>query len=55
MQIKISFGSLGGFRGTLRPVAAGEFTGKLKEYCDNRCAWKKREGKIRIRKVDCVN
>lgn len=43
----------GGFRGTLKPSATGELAGKLKEFCDGRCGWKKRVGRIQIRRVDC--
>jgi hypothetical protein len=55
-QIWISFSTgLGGFRGTLKPSNAGELVGKLKEWCDYRCEWKKRVGKIRVRKIDCTD
>jgi hypothetical protein len=54
-KLKITFGHLGGFRGTLKRSASAEFEGKLKEYCDSRCEWKKRVGKIRIRKITCLN
>ena len=53
-KLKMNFGLLGGFRGTLKRSASGEFAGKLKEYCDYRCEWKTRVGSIRIRKVACV-
>jgi hypothetical protein len=52
-KLKISFGFLGGFRGTLKPSSAGRLNGKLKEWCDSRCEWHKRVGIIRIRKIDC--
>jgi hypothetical protein len=45
---------LGGFRGTLKPSRTGELVGKLKEWCDFRCEWKKRTGAIQIRKIDCA-
>lgn len=45
---------LGGFRGTLKPTSADEFTGKLKEWCDFHCGWKKRIGKMRIRRTECA-
>ncbi len=52
-EVRISFGGgLGGFRGTLRP-SHGELTGKLKEWCDKRCGWKKEVGTIHARKIDC--
>jgi len=53
-KLKMNFGLLGGFRGTLKRSGSGEFAGKLKEYCDYRCEWKTRVGSIRIRKVTCV-
>jgi hypothetical protein len=46
---------LGGFKGTLRASRSGELLGKLKEWCDFRCEWKKRTGAIRLRKIDCAD
>lgn len=54
-NLKLSFGFLGGFRGSLKPSDAREFRGKLKEHCDNRCEWRKRVGKIRVRNIACVD
>ncbi len=51
-EVLLSFGNMGGFRGTLKPTN-GDFVGKLKEWCDSRCEWKKRVGTIRVRKIDC--
>ena len=44
----------GGFKGTLKPSRTGELVGKLKEWCDGRCGWKKRTGAIQVRKTDCT-
>ncbi len=53
-RLWVSWGTgFGGFRGTVKPSDNGELVGKLKEWCDARCGWKKRVGKIRIRRIDC--
>jgi hypothetical protein len=44
---------LGGFRGKVRPASTDEFVGKLREWCDGRCEYKKTTGTMRIRKVEC--
>lgn len=50
----ISWGtSFGGFRGNFKRSRAGEFVGRLKEWCDSRCEWKKRVGIIRLQQLDC--
>jgi hypothetical protein len=50
----LSWGTgLGGFRGTLTQYQTGEFVGKVKEWCDSRCEWKRRVGTIRIQRTDC--
>jgi hypothetical protein len=62
-KLKLRFGCLGGFAGTLKPSGPGEFDGKLKEYSDHRCwpKWscgseeKRRTGLLRIRRTDCVD
>lgn len=51
--VLLSFGEMGGFRGTLKQ-SNGALVGKLKEWCDARCAWKKRAGTIRVRKIECL-
>ena len=54
-QFWISWGTgFGGFHGTLTQSNTGEFVGKLKEWCDARCGWKRRVGKMRVRKIDCT-
>ena len=61
-KLKLSFGCLGGFRGSLKSSIPGEFDGKLNEYSDHRCwpKWlcgselRKRTGMLRIRKRDCA-
>jgi|SRR6185312_4798547 hypothetical protein len=45
---------LGGFRGTLTQERNGEFVGKIKEWCDSHCEWKKQKAKIHIRKIQCT-
>ncbi|HTT20634.1 MAG TPA: hypothetical protein VMG82_16915 [Candidatus Sulfotelmatobacter sp.] len=53
-KIGISFGTgLGGFRGVLRKSKDGDLIGKLKEWCDSRCGYKKRIGMIQLRKIRC--
>lgn len=53
-NLRISFGAgWGGFRGSLKPSVADQFSGRLKEWCDSRCEWQKRVGYIRIRKIEC--
>lgn len=50
----LSWGTgFGGFRGTLKQFANGEFVGKVKEWCDSRCGWKVRKAKLRIVKTEC--
>lgn len=51
----ISWGtSFGGFRGTLKRTGNGEFVGKVKEWCDSHCEWKRRTAEIRIQRIDCA-
>jgi len=55
-RLWLSWGTgFGGFRGTLNQSGSGEFVGKVKEWCDSHCEWKRRVGTIRIRKTDCQN
>jgi len=55
-RLWLSWGTgLGGFSGTLNQSASGEFVGKVKEWCDKHCGWKKRVGSIRIEKTECQN
>ena len=55
-RLWISWGTgLGGVRGTLKRSRNGEFVGKLKQWCDSHCAWKKKVAIIRIRQIDCSN
>jgi hypothetical protein len=48
-------GFRGGFRGTLKQSQPGEFVGKVKEWCDSRCEWKRQVATIRIQKIDCTD
>jgi hypothetical protein len=51
----ISWGTgFGGFRGTLKRTRNGEFVGKVKEWCDSHCKWKRRTAEIRIQRIDCA-
>jgi hypothetical protein len=53
-ELRISFGAmLGGFRGNLKRSGTDSLEGKLKEWCDNRCEWKKRVGTMRAHKIQC--
>lgn len=53
-QIHIDFsGGLAGFRGTLKFSKDGDLAGKIREWCDSRCEWKKRTGILRVRRVAC--
>ena len=53
-SIRLSFSTgFGGFEGTLHRRRSGELAGKLKEFCDSRCGWDKRVGKIRIDQIAC--
>jgi hypothetical protein len=55
-RLWLSWGTgFGGFRGTLNQSGPGEFVGKVKEWCDSHCEWKRRVRTIRIRKTDCQN
>ena len=54
-RLWLSWGmGFGGFRGTLKQSRAGEFVGKVKEWCDSHCEWKQRVATIRIQKMDCT-
>jgi hypothetical protein len=53
-KLEINWGAgLGGFRGTLKRSAGGELVGKIKEYCDARCGWKRRTGDLHLQKINC--
>jgi hypothetical protein len=55
-RLWISWGAgLGGFRGTLKQSQPGQFVGKVKEWCDSRCEWKRQVATIRIQKIDCTD
>ena len=54
-RLWISWGTgFGGFRGTLKQSQPGEFVGKVEEWCDSHCEWKRRAATIRIQKTDCT-
>jgi hypothetical protein len=46
-------GGFGDFRGTLKRSDEGELVGKLNEYCDYRCEWKRRTGSLHLKKIAC--
>src|SRR5215470_17349817 len=51
----ISWGTgFGGIRGTFKRSSNGEFMGKVSEWCDYRCDWKRRTGTIRIQQIACT-
>ena len=52
-RITLSHG-LGGFRGSLYLTKTGELIGKLKEYCDYRCEWKRETVHIHARRIPCT-
>jgi len=53
-KLEINWGTgFGGFRGTLKKSGSGELVGKLREYCDSRCGYKRRNGSIHLRKISC--
>lgn len=54
LRISLSHG-LGGFKGTLHRSKDGSLRGRLKEYCDGRCEWKRETAVILARKVACPN
>jgi len=45
---------LGGIRGTLKRSKNGDLKGKIKEWCDSRCGWKKRTGTIHLERFACT-
>ena len=53
LRINLSHG-LGGFRGAFHVDSNGELVGKVKEYCDHRCDWKRQTAHIRARKIPCA-
>src|SRR5215467_2204091 len=51
----ISWGTgFGGFRGTFKQSSNGEFLGRVREWCDSRCEWKRRTGTLRIQRMACL-
>jgi hypothetical protein len=52
-KLEIVWGSAwGGFRGTLKK-SGSELIGKLREYCDSRCDYKRRTGSLHLVKINC--
>jgi len=53
-SVRVSFGTgMGGFRGILKASSNAELSGRLKQWCDKRCEWKKTEMRISLRRIDC--
>jgi hypothetical protein len=53
-RVKLSLSTgLGGYRGTLKRAGNSDLAGKIKEWCDSRCGWKKRTGTLRIHRIVC--
>ena len=52
LEIEWSSG-LGGYRGKLKTSGSGELVAKMKEYCDYRCADKRRTGSLHLHKIGC--
>jgi hypothetical protein len=53
-SVRVSFGTgMGGLRGILKTSSNGELSGKLKQWCDKRCEWKKTEVRMSLRRIDC--
>jgi hypothetical protein len=54
-KVRIDWSSgLGGIHGTLKRSKTGGLAGKIKEWCDSRCGWKKRTGRIRVEPIACT-
>jgi hypothetical protein len=54
-KIKIYWSTgFGGFRGTLKKAGKGDLVGKLKEWCDSHCEWKRRTGHLRLHRIPCA-
>jgi hypothetical protein len=51
-RLNLSLG-LGGYRGVLKQYSGGKLIGKIKQYCDSRCQWKRESIHISARRVDC--
>jgi len=52
LEIEWSSGP-GGYRGNFKRSGSGEVVVKMKEYCDNRCKYKKRTGSLHLHKIGC--
>jgi hypothetical protein len=54
-EIEINFSNgLGGFRGTLKKTSGGDFTGKLRQWCDYRCGPKRRVVAVHLHRIACA-
>ena len=53
-RLTLSFGfGLGGMHGSFKPSSNADLFGKLKQWCDKRCDFKKTEITMRLRRIDC--
>jgi hypothetical protein len=54
-RVKVDWSSgLGGIRGTLKRSKNGDLKGKIKEWCDSRCGWKRRTGDLLLHPIVCA-
>ena len=54
-KVRVDWSSgLGGIHGTLKRSRNGDLHGKIKEWCDSRCGWKRRTGQIRVQPIACT-
>ena|SRR5581483_220747 len=53
-QLRLSLGlGMGGFRGSFGLSTNGDLSGKLKEWCDNRCGFKKTVIAMNLHRIEC--
>lgn len=53
-RLTLSFGfGLGGMRGAFKASSNADLSGKLKQWCDKRCDFKKTEITMSLRRIDC--
>jgi len=53
-RVTVQFGwGMGGWTGTLKPLGANEFSGKLQPFCDSGCGGVKQIVTIRITRSEC--
>ena len=52
LRLLLGAGS-GGFRGRLKRTNDGDFSGKLKQWCNGHCDWKRTEVMVRLSRINC--